>query len=130
MKLPVLPRWTLRRRAIAATYQKKLNGVGDLLLPHDGDGEYGVYHTFIVQTAQRDALKQYLADHGVDSKVHYPMPIHLQEAAQFLGYKRGDFPVTERQAETILSMPIFAELTDEQVAYVAETVIAFFNAKS
>lgn len=129
VKLPELPRWTLRRRAIAATYLKRLNGVGDLLLPFDGKGEFSVYHTFIIQTAQRDALKQYLADHGVDSKVHYPVPIHLQEAAQFLGYKRGDFPVTERQAETILSLPIFAELTDEQVAHVADTVIAFFNDK-
>jgi dTDP-4-amino-4,6-dideoxygalactose transaminase len=129
VKLPELPRWTLRRRAIAATYLKKLSGVGDLLLPHDGKGEFGVYHTFIIQTAQRDALKKYLADHGVDSKVHYPVPIHLQEAARSLGYKRGDFPVTERQAETILSLPIFAELSDEQVAYVADTIIAFFNAK-
>ena len=129
VKLPELPRWTLRRRAIAATYIKRLNGVGDLLLPYDGKGEFSVYHTFIIQTARRDVLKQYLADHGVDSKVHYPVPIHLQEAAEFLGYKRGDFPVTERQAETILSLPIFAELSDEQVGYVADTVLAFFNAK-
>jgi dTDP-4-amino-4,6-dideoxygalactose transaminase len=103
--------------------------VGDLVLPCDGKGEFSVYHTFIIQTAKRDALKQYLADHDVDSKVHYPVPVHLQEAAQFLGYKRGDFPVTERQAETILSLPVFAELTDEQVAHVANTVTDFFNAK-
>jgi dTDP-4-amino-4,6-dideoxygalactose transaminase len=129
VKLPQLPRWTLRRRAIAATYLKMLNSVGDLVLPCDGKDEFSVYHTFIIQTAKRDALKQYLADHGVDSKVHYPVPIHLQNAAQFLGYKRGDFPVTERQAQTILSLPIFAELTDEQVVHVANTVTAFFKAK-
>jgi dTDP-4-amino-4,6-dideoxygalactose transaminase len=129
VKLRELPRWTARRRAIAATYLKELDGVGDLLLPHDGKGEFGVYHTFIIQTARRDALKQYLADHGVDTKVHYPVPIHLQDAAQYLGHKRGDFPVTERQAETILSLPIFAELTDGQVDHVAAMVNAFFNAK-
>lgn len=127
VKFPELPRWTERRRAIAAVYQRRLNGVGDLLLPYDHAGEHGVYHTFIVQTAQRDALKQYLADNGVDSKVHYPVPIHLQEAAQYLGYKRGDFPVTERQAGTILSLPIFAELRDEQVEHVADTIVHFFD---
>jgi dTDP-4-amino-4,6-dideoxygalactose transaminase len=129
VKMRELPRWTERRRAIAAMYQSRLAGVGDLLLPQDRGGERAVYHTFIIQTARRDALKQYLADHGVDSKVHYPVPIHLQEAARYLGYKRGEFPATERQAGTILSLPIFAELTDEQLEYVADTIIAFFNAK-
>lgn len=126
VKLPELPRWTARRRAIAAVYQSKLNGVGDLLLPRDRDGEHGVYHTFIVQTTKRDALKQYLEDHGVDSKVHYPVPIHLQDAARYLGHDRGDFPVTERQAGTILSLPIFAELSDAQVEHVVHTVVDFF----
>jgi dTDP-4-amino-4,6-dideoxygalactose transaminase len=88
-----------------------------------------VYHTFIVRTAQRDALKQYLQDHGVDTKVHYPVPIHLQEAARGLGYKAGDFPVTERQCTTILSLPVFPELKDAQVDHVADTIIAFFQSR-
>lgn len=127
VKLRELPRWNERRRAIAARYRERLRGVGDLGLPQDRAGEHAVYHTFIVRTAQRDALKQYLQDHGVDTKVHYPVPIHLQEAARGLGYKAGDFPVTERQCATILSLPVFSELKDAQVDHVADTIIAFFQ---
>lgn len=127
VKMRELPRWTERRRAIAAMYQQGLAGVGDLLIPQDRDGERAVYHTFIIQTAHRDALKQYLADHGVDTKVHYPVPIHLQEAASYLGYRKGDFPVTEEQSGTILSLPVFAELSDGQVRHVVSTIRAFFN---
>ncbi|HRH37505.1 MAG TPA: DegT/DnrJ/EryC1/StrS family aminotransferase [Flavobacteriales bacterium] len=127
IKLSKLAGWTERRRAIAATYQERLAGVGDLIVPKDQGGEWAVYHTFIIQTAQRDALKQYLMDHGIDTKVHYPVPIHLQQAAAYLGCKRGDFPVTERQCTSILSLPVFAELNDEQVGHVADTIVAFFN---
>lgn len=127
VKMRELPRWTERRRAIAAMYQQGLSGIGDLLVPNDRNGERAVYHTFIVQTAQRDALKQYLADRGIDTKIHYPVPIHLQQAAAFLGHKKGDFPVTEKQSATILSLPVFAELSDEQVQYVIATVKTFYS---
>lgn len=126
VKMCELPRWTERRRAIAAMYQQGLAGVGDLLLPNDQNGERAVYHTFIVQTAQRDALKQFLADRGIDTKIHYPVPIHLQQASAYLGHKMGDFPVTEKQTTTILSLPVFAELIDEQVAHVIASIKAFF----
>lgn len=126
VKMRELPRWTERRRAIAAMYQQGLSGIGDLLIPIDRNGERAVYHTFIVQTAQRDALKQYLADRGIDTKIHYPVPIHLQQAAAYLGHQKGDFPVTEKQSATILSLPVFAELTEEQVAHVIASIIAFY----
>jgi dTDP-4-amino-4,6-dideoxygalactose transaminase len=127
VKLKELGKWTARRRAIASMYQQKLNGVGDLIVPKDAGKEKAVYHTFIIQTSKRDALKQYLADHGIDTKVHYPIPIHLQDAAKYLGYKKGDFPVTERHTATMMSLPVFAELTDEQVNYVADTIISFYR---
>ncbi|MBL7951217.1 MAG: DegT/DnrJ/EryC1/StrS family aminotransferase [Flavobacteriales bacterium] len=126
VKMRELPRWTERRRAIAGMYQHGLAGVGDLLLPNDRGGERAVYHTFIVQTTKRDALKQFLADNGIDTKIHYPVPIHLQQAAAYLGYKCGDFPVTEKQTATILSLPVFAELTDEQVMHVISSIKAYF----
>ncbi|MBS1570480.1 MAG: DegT/DnrJ/EryC1/StrS family aminotransferase [Bacteroidetes bacterium] len=126
VKMRELPRWTERRRAIAAMYQQGLAGVGDLLLPQDRNGERAVYHTFIIQTARRDALKQFLQEHGIDSKIHYPVPIHLQQAAAHLGHKRGDFPETEKQCATILSLPVFAELADEQVDQVIRSIKAFF----
>ncbi|MDQ3111272.1 MAG: DegT/DnrJ/EryC1/StrS family aminotransferase [Bacteroidota bacterium] len=128
VKLNELEKWTNRRRAIAAVYQNKLAGVGDLIVPQDAAKEKAVYHTFIIQTSKRDALKQHLTDHGIDCKVHYPVPIHLQEAAKYLNYKKGDFPVTERHTDTMMSIPVFAELTDEQVNYVADTIVNFFKA--
>lgn len=127
VKLQYLEQWNARRREIAATYQARL---ADLVwVPRDAEGEHAVYHTFIIQTPERDALQQYLAEQGVETKIHYPVPIHLQPAAAYLGYQTGDFPVTERQTETILSLPVFPELTDEQVAYVCDTIEAFFAGK-
>jgi len=127
VKLPELETWTTRRREIAGLYQAELKGL-DLIIPIDKDHEKAVYHTFIIQSSKRDALKQFLADCQIDTKVHYPVAIHLQEAAQYLGYKKGDFPVTEKQTATILSLPIFPELTNQQVNYVIASIRNFFKA--
>jgi len=129
VKLLYLEKWTERRRAIAERYYEKLKGL-DIIAPHDKPYEKAVYHTFIIQTKQRDKLKEFLLSKGIDTKIHYPIPIHLQEAAKYLGYKKGDFPVTEKQAETILSLPIYPELTDEQVDYIANTITEFFKKHS
>jgi dTDP-4-amino-4,6-dideoxygalactose transaminase len=98
-----------------------------MIVPKDKSYEKAVYHTFIIQTEDRDELKEHLARKGVDTKVHYPIPIHYQEAAKELGYKKGDFPVTEKQAETILSIPIYPELTDDQVGYIIGEIRNFYN---
>jgi dTDP-4-amino-4,6-dideoxygalactose transaminase len=126
IKLLYLEQWTARRREIAERYYEKMQGL-DIILPRDKPYEKAVYHTFIIQTKQRDKLKEFLASKGIDTKIHYPIPIHLQEAAKYLGYKKGDFPVTEKQAETILSLPIYPELTNEQVDYVAKNCADFFR---
>lgn len=126
VKLNELSKWTARRREIAGLYQAGLKGL-DLIIPMDKDHEKAVYHTFIIQSRKRDALKQFLADCNIDTKVHYPVVIHQQEAAQSLGYKKGDFPVTEQQTDTILSLPIFPELTNEQVSYVIESIHKFYS---
>jgi len=126
VKLKVLDKWTARRREIADRYYAGLKDL-DLIVPKDKPYEKAVYHTFIIQSKQRDALKQFLADNGIDTKIHYPIPIHLQQAAKSLGYKKGDFPVTERQTETILSLPVYPELTNEQVDYVIEYVRKFYK---
>ena len=84
-------------------------------------------HASAIQTDRRDALKQYLAENQIDSKVHYPIPIHLQKAASGLGFKKGDFPVAESQSEKILSLPIYPELTQKQIEYVVETIKTFFQ---
>jgi len=126
VKLKYIEKWTERRRAIAKLYYERLKDL-KMILPHDKDSEKAVYHTFIIQTDKRNELKEYLASQGVDTKIHYPVPIHLQEAAKYLEYKKGDFPVTEKQTETILSLPVYPELTDEQVNYIADCIIEFYK---
>ncbi|MFI5151031.1 MAG: DegT/DnrJ/EryC1/StrS family aminotransferase [Bacteroidia bacterium] len=129
IKLKELNKWTERRRAIATRYQQAFKGL-DMILPADKDYEKAVYHTFIIQTGRRNELQQFLKNAGIDSKVHYPIAIHEQEAARGLGYKKGDFPVTDRQVETILSLPVYPELSDDQVDYICWQVQLFFSGKN
>ena len=126
IKLNKLSGWTARRREIASYYYERLS-VLDMVVPTDKSFEKAVYHTFIIQTARRDELKNFLSKKGIDTKIHYPIPIHLQDAAKYLGYRKGDFPVTENQTGTILSLPVFPELSDNQVEYVAATINNFFK---
>jgi len=126
IKLKKLSEWTARRQEIAKYYFDRFSDL-DLIAPKDTLFEKAVYHTFIIQTGKRDDLKNFLSEIGIDTKVHYPIPIHLQEAAKYLGYVRGDFPVTEKQSGEILSLPIFPELTDNQVEYVADSILNYFK---
>jgi len=126
VKLKYFEQWTERRRKIASLYYSRLKGL-DMMLPFDKPNEKAVYHTFIIQTKLRDALKKHLSDNGIDTKVHYPIPIHFQRAAKDLGYKKGSFPVAEKQLKTILSLPVYPELTDEQVVYVCDKIKEFYN---
>jgi dTDP-4-amino-4,6-dideoxygalactose transaminase len=126
VKLNKLKEWTARRREIASYYHDRLSG-SEMIVPTDKPFEKAVYHTFIIQTGRRDELKNFLSGKEIETKIHYPIPIHLQEAAKYLGYRKGDFPVTENQTGTILSLPVFPELTDNQVEYVADTLNKFFK---
>jgi dTDP-4-amino-4,6-dideoxygalactose transaminase len=125
VKLKYLYGWTARRREIAAMYRARLSQL--VATPEDKPFEKAVYHTFIIRTSRRDELKAWLSKHGIDTRIHYPVPIHLQASAAYLGHKPGDFPVTERHTQTMLSLPVFPELTDEQAEYLCDTVEAFFG---
>jgi dTDP-4-amino-4,6-dideoxygalactose transaminase len=125
VKMDYLDQWTEARRANAAFYQQHLRDV--VRVPEDQPYEYAVYHTFIIQAEERDRLQHYLAARGIETKVHYPIPIHLQDAARYLGYKPGSFPVTERQARQILSLPVYPELAQEQKEYVVTAIRAFYG---
>lgn len=114
-----------RRRQNAAYYNEALADV--VVTPTEGPGEHHVYHTYVIQTPERDALKAHLETRGVSSKVHYPVPIHLQEASKHLGYGPGDFPVTERLSREILTLPVHQYLTDAQREHVAASVLSFFG---
>ncbi|MGH2498835.1 MAG: DegT/DnrJ/EryC1/StrS family aminotransferase [Candidatus Limnocylindria bacterium] len=129
IKLRRLPRWNARRIAIARHYNDRLAGSG-VIVPEITSGERHVFHLYVVRVpdGRRDALRAHLSERGIGSGIHYPVPIHLQEAAQFLGYRAGELPVTERICGEVLSLPMYAELTDAQVETVAEAVRAFARA--
>jgi len=121
VKLRHLDKWNNLRRAHAARYNELLAG-SRLKLPREMPYARHVYHLYVVQTDKRDALQQRLSEAGVQTGIHYPIPVHLQPAYASMGHKLGDFPESERQAERVLSLPMFPELNDEQIKRVAEVI--------
>ncbi|ROT33169.1 DegT/DnrJ/EryC1/StrS aminotransferase family protein [Micromonospora sp. HM5-17] len=126
-KLTTLRESNQRRRELAAAYRSRLDGVGDLVLPVEPANRRGVYHLFVVRTRHRDGLLAYLREAGIGAGVHYPVPLHLQPAYAALGYRAGDLPVTEAWARECLSLPIYPELTEEQLETVVSRVRAYFE---
>ncbi len=127
IKLAYLDGWNTRCQEIAAVYRESLRP--HVQVPEDRPFEECVYHNFVIRTPLRDELRAHLLAHGVDTRVHYPIPIHLQDAAKSLGYGKGDFPNSERFAQTMLSLPIYPELSKEEVEHVIRTITAFYGGK-
>lgn len=127
VKMKYLDEWTEKRRANAMIYQQELADVTFIQTPVDRPYEKAVYHTFVIQAERRDDLKQHLAKNGIGSSIHYPIPIHLHKAASRLGYAPGSFPVTERQAKRILSLPIYPELSKANIQYIVQTIKKFYS---
>jgi dTDP-4-amino-4,6-dideoxygalactose transaminase len=136
VKLKHLNDWTNERRRAAHKYKECLKGVDQITLPFEMEYAKHVFHLFVIQvkskdksntSATRDALAKFLEDNGVSTGLHYPIPLHVQPCFKSLGYKQGDFPVAEQLAETCLSLPIFPELADSSIEYVAEKVKEFFK---
>jgi dTDP-4-amino-4,6-dideoxygalactose transaminase len=124
-KLPRLPAWNERRRAIAALYRERLSGLegaGRVVLPAERPGRRHVYHQFVVRVADRDGVRRRMAERGVATSVFYPIPLHLQACFRGLGGRDGDFPEAERAAREVLALPIFPELRDDEVVRVAEAL--------
>jgi dTDP-4-amino-4,6-dideoxygalactose transaminase len=115
-----------RRRTIASRYRRRLEP--HVVCPQEHAGEFHTYHLFVIQVERRDELQRVLSEQGIETKVHYPIPIHLQEAATSLGTKRGDFPVCERLAGRILSLPVHQYLSDEQIDLVCDAILRFYGA--
>ena len=124
VKLRYLEEWNERRRQNAYRYMKLLQGT-EVVCPVTQPSNLHTYHQFTIRHRRRDALQAYLREHGVATAVYYPLPLHLQEAYQSLGYQSGDFPHAERAAEQVLSLPVHPELSDEQIEYVAAMVRRF-----
>ena len=126
-KLPHLDGWNEARRSIAALYEDALLGVGDLRLPPVPEGSEPVWHLYVVRTEARDELAGFLRERGIATGLHYPEPPHLSAAYRALGYKRGDFPIAERLADEVLSLPIFPGMTEGQSLRVVEQISEFFR---
>jgi len=127
IKLKLLEEWTDKRRQVAQKYNELLGNTGDLILPVEKDYAKHVYHLYVIKTKKRNELQEYLKKNSISTGLHYPVPLHLQKCFLELGYKKGDFPVTEELAETCLSLPMFPELTDTQIEYVCSKIKFFYE---
>ncbi len=126
LKLKHLERWNIARAFRAMRYHELLADL-PLTLPTKFEDSQSVWHCYVIESDRRDAIRQSLTDANIDSGLHYPMPLHLQKACADLGHKQGDFPHTERLSERCLSLPMYAELSDEQVQRVAAAVRKAFD---
>jgi len=126
VKLRHLPAWNESRVRHAEAYGAELEGIGDLQLPQRSPNSSHVYHLFVVETEYRDALREHLTEQGIQTGIHYPIPIHLQEAYSDLGLAAGAFPVSEQLARRTLSLPMFPELTPDQIEVTVGAIRKFF----
>jgi len=126
VKLRHLEKWNAARRAHADRYRELLRDLPIKLPPADGDIR-SVYHLFVIGVEQRNELQKFLTERGIGCLIHYPIPVHVQEAYRHLGYKLGDFPITEKWAGRILSLPMFAELTEEHIQEVCGAIREFYR---
>jgi dTDP-4-amino-4,6-dideoxygalactose transaminase len=127
IKLPHLSKWNDLRRSHAHAYTKGLEGVNGLITPQEQSYAKHIYHVYAVRVKEREKFIAALNEAGVSCGIHYPIPIHLQKAYEFLGLKQGSFPVAEKCAAEFVSLPMFPELSAAQVAYVVETVKVYFG---
>jgi dTDP-4-amino-4,6-dideoxygalactose transaminase len=127
VKLKSVDGWTERRRQNAAYYRDRLARVAEVSVPVDHPDAYAVYHTCVIQAERRDELCRFLGARGIGSAIHYPTPIHATKAAHDLGYASGAFPVAERLAGRILSLPVFPELTSAELDAVVSAIKEFYG---
>jgi dTDP-4-amino-4,6-dideoxygalactose transaminase len=134
VKLRYLPQWNQQRRDRAARYDQLLRDAGltaattdeGIVLPITDPRATHVFHQYVIRAPRRDALRQHLADRQIGSEIYYPLPLHLQTSLTNLGYKRGDFPISETAAAEVLALPIYPELRDDEQQTVVEAIAAFY----
>lgn len=122
VKLKYLSEWNSRRSEIANQYNEKLSGTG-LKLPSEVEGRRHSWHQFVIRTSKRDELAEALAESGIATAIHYPIPLHLQPSFRYLGYTEGDFPVSEKCGKEVLSLPLYPELSPDDIELICSEVI-------
>ena len=118
---------TIEKRRNNADLYRSLLDLNHVYIPEDSEEEFNSYHTFVIQCEKRYELQRYLMEHGIETTIHYPVPIHLQPAAATLGYNKGDFPATETQSERILTLPIHQYLQEDTIIQISSCINTFFN---
>jgi dTDP-4-amino-4,6-dideoxygalactose transaminase len=124
VKLPHLDGWNEKRRGNADLYNQLLASA-NVVTPYVASDHQHIYHLYVIRTTQRDVLRSFLNDQGIGTGIHYPVPIHMQNAFKFLDYNPGDLPVTETITGEILTLPMYAELTADQVETVGNAILDF-----
>jgi dTDP-4-amino-4,6-dideoxygalactose transaminase len=128
VKLGHLAKWNAQRRERAAEYKRLLESADTaLVLPYEPSWSSAIYHLYVVRTTDRESLMDHLKKAGIGTGIHYPIPLHLQKAYASMNYKPGDFPITEKAAAEIVSLPMFPQLTGEQQARVVEQILNFVS---
>ncbi len=130
VKLKYLDKYTLERQKVAAYYDQSLSGIENIVTPYKAEQRTThIYHqyTLLLKEVNREDFRDYLKDKGVPTMVYYPVPFHLQEAYQYLPYEKGDFPVTENVCRNVVSLPMHTEMDDEQMGYITDQIIKYFN---
>ncbi len=131
VKLPYLAKWNTQRRGHAAEYSRQLQAASDaIVIPYESSRSRAVYHLYVVRTGNREGLMEHLKHAGIGSGIHYPIPLHLQKAYRGMNYVKGDFPVTEKAAAEIVSLPMYPQLTAEQQRRVVEETLHFVSASA
>jgi len=127
VKLKRLAHWNEARRKNAQLYNELLSNVDGVFIPREADYAKHIYHIYAIRVQNRDALINALAEKGISCGIHYPVPVHLQEAYHFLELGKGSFPIAEKCAEELVSLPMYPELTKEQIEYVTRQIKNIFS---
>lgn len=125
-ELPFVRRWNRKRNAIANTYRRLLHGL-PLTLPREVPERSSNYHLFVIRVRNRKKLQEYLLQRGIQTGIHYPLPVHLQPALRSLGYVKGSFPISEQASREVLSLPMFPELSDMELSVIARAIRNFYS---
>jgi dTDP-4-amino-4,6-dideoxygalactose transaminase len=127
VKMKYIEKWTNQRRSNAKKYFDRLKDIEGIILPYELPNTKHVFHLYVIRVKERDSLIKYLNEKGVSTGIHYPFPLHMTGAYKYLGYKKGSFPIAEKTSKEILSLPMYPELSNDQIDYVCENIRSFFN---
>ena len=127
VKLKYLNRWNKERRDYARYYSQGLKGIGDVITPVIESNRSHIFHQYTIRTKFRDKFQKYLKEKGIPTKVYYPLPLHLQPALKYLGYKKGDFPQAEKATREVLNLPIYPEIPQKYQDFIIKKIKIFYD---